>query len=171
MNFDFSEDQKLMQSEVHKFLREQCPTTEVRKVLDVPARHYHEDLWNRIVALGWTATAIPEEFGGLGLGYLELCVIAEEMGRQPGAVRVLLNRALVRLGRLMDRDRGRPALAANMPQANRDVIGPLLDQLLSRQGHIVVRVDPGGERYRALILDDADESMRVKAVHGPYRSR
>merc|ERR1711965_1064587 len=31
--------------------------------------------------MGFTATAIPEEYGGLGLGYLELCVIAEELGR------------------------------------------------------------------------------------------
>jgi metallo-beta-lactamase superfamily protein len=62
-------------------------------------------------------------------------------------------------------------LATNMPQANRDVIGPLLDELLSRQGHIVIRVEPGGSRYRALILEDADESMQVKAVHGPYSSR
>ncbi|GIS51714.1 MAG: hypothetical protein Ct9H90mP27_2050 [Gammaproteobacteria bacterium] len=31
--------------------------------------------------MGWTATVIPEEFGGLGLSYLELSVIAEELGR------------------------------------------------------------------------------------------
>src|SRR6202012_5564456 len=31
--------------------------------------------------LGWLGTAIPENYGGLGLGYLELCVIAEELGR------------------------------------------------------------------------------------------
>jgi alkylation response protein AidB-like acyl-CoA dehydrogenase len=31
--------------------------------------------------MGWTGTAIPEEYGGLGLGMLELCVIAEELGR------------------------------------------------------------------------------------------
>ena len=34
-----------------------------------------------ISELGWTGTAIPEEYGGLGLGMLELCVIAEELGR------------------------------------------------------------------------------------------
>ena len=62
-------------------------------------------------------------------------------------------------------------LATDMPQANRDVIGPLLDQLLSAQGHIVIRVEPGGGSYRALILEDSDESMRVRAVHGPFQSR
>ena len=36
---------------------------------------------SQLVEMGWTATTIPEEFDGLGLGYLELCVIAEELGR------------------------------------------------------------------------------------------
>ncbi len=65
----------------------------------------------------------------------------------------------------------RDVLATNMTTANKNVIGPLLDQLMSDQGHIVVRVAPGGASYRVIILDDSDESMRVKAVHGPYQSR
>ncbi|MGJ4729997.1 ComEC/Rec2 family competence protein [Luteimonas sp. SDU101] len=39
------------------------------------------------------------------------------------------------------------------------------------QGHVVVRVAPGGESYRVFMLDDRDESMRVTSVHGPYVSR
>ncbi|MGY1410974.1 ComEC/Rec2 family competence protein [Luteimonas sp. A611] len=39
------------------------------------------------------------------------------------------------------------------------------------QGHVVVRVAPGGDAYRVFMLDDRDESMRVKSVHGPYASR
>lgn len=65
----------------------------------------------------------------------------------------------------------RDVLATNMSQANKDVIGPLLDRLLSDQGHIVIRVEPGGGEYRAIILEDSDESMQVKAVFGPYASR
>ena len=65
----------------------------------------------------------------------------------------------------------RDVLATNMPVANRQVIGPLLDELLSSRGHIVVRVAPGGGEYRVFILEDEDESMRVKAAHGPYESR
>jgi beta-lactamase superfamily II metal-dependent hydrolase len=65
----------------------------------------------------------------------------------------------------------RDVLATNMSRANKDVIGALLDRLASDQGHIVVRVEPGGGEYRAIILEDADESMRVKTVLGPYQSR
>jgi beta-lactamase superfamily II metal-dependent hydrolase len=65
----------------------------------------------------------------------------------------------------------RDVLATNMSPANRAVIGTMLDQLRASRGHIVIRVDRGGETYRAFVLDDADESLRVTAVHGPYRSR
>lgn len=65
----------------------------------------------------------------------------------------------------------RDVLATNQAEANRHVIGPMLDRLLSARGHIVIRVDPGGATYRAIVLEDADESMRVTAVHGPFRSR
>jgi hypothetical protein len=65
----------------------------------------------------------------------------------------------------------RDVLATNVSAANRIVIGPLLDRVASAHGHIVIRVSPGGASYRAIILEDADESMRVTAVLGPYQSR
>jgi len=68
MNFDFSDDQKMLRDQARKFLSEKCTTKTVRKVFESEAGLDR-------------GTAIPEEFGGLGLGYLELCVIAEELGR------------------------------------------------------------------------------------------
>jgi beta-lactamase superfamily II metal-dependent hydrolase len=65
----------------------------------------------------------------------------------------------------------RDVFATNMLESNKLVIGPLLDRLLGSQGHIVVRVAPGGGSYQVIILDDAAESYVVKAVHGPYESR
>jgi beta-lactamase superfamily II metal-dependent hydrolase len=65
----------------------------------------------------------------------------------------------------------RDVFATNMLEPNYLVIGPLLNKLKSAQGHIVVRVDPGGETFRVIILDDSTESYRVKSVHGPYSSR
>lgn len=65
----------------------------------------------------------------------------------------------------------RDVFATNMLDANRLVIGPLLDRLKSTQGHILVRVDPGGDSFRVIILDDSSETYLVKAVHGPYISR
>ena len=81
MNFDFSDDQKFLKGEARKFLDANCPTTRVRKVLDDDAKAYDADLWKAVAEQGWLGAAIPEDFGGLGLGHLELCVIAEELGR------------------------------------------------------------------------------------------
>ncbi|WP_309089406.1 acyl-CoA dehydrogenase family protein [Phenylobacterium sp.] len=81
MNFDFSDDQKFLKSEARKFLDANCPTSRVRKVLDDDTKAYDEALWKQVAEQGWLGAAIPEEFGGLGLGHVELCAIAEELGR------------------------------------------------------------------------------------------
>ena len=81
MNFDFSDDQKLLKEQARKFLTDKCSRKLVRSVLDNNNNQYSKELWHEVVNMGWTATAIPEKYGGLGLGMLELCVIAEELGR------------------------------------------------------------------------------------------
>jgi alkylation response protein AidB-like acyl-CoA dehydrogenase len=81
MNFDFSDDQKYLKSEARRFLDAHCTMATVRGVLDNDARSYDQDLWKAVAGQGWLGTAIPEEFEGLGLGRMELCVIAEELGR------------------------------------------------------------------------------------------
>jgi alkylation response protein AidB-like acyl-CoA dehydrogenase len=80
MNFEFSEEQNLLREQAQGFLAAKSPLTAVRKILD-GADSYDRSLWKGIVELGWPATTIPEQYGGLGLGHLELCVIAEELGR------------------------------------------------------------------------------------------
>ena len=81
MNFDFSDDQKLLRDQARKFLTDKCDRSAVRIVLEDNSNYYSSDLWKSISEMGWTGTAIPEEYGGLGLGMLELCIIAEELGR------------------------------------------------------------------------------------------
>ncbi|MFY0729700.1 acyl-CoA dehydrogenase family protein [Pseudomonas sp. NFX15] len=77
MNFDFSDEQEEIRRQAQRFLTENRGAR--RAVLDGELTH-DAKLWGAIVEMGWTATAIAEEFGGLGLGYLELCVLAEEFG-------------------------------------------------------------------------------------------
>src|SRR3981081_318032 len=80
MNFDFSDEQKQLRDEARKFLAEECPPKAVRVVLD-GKEPYDRDLWKGLAEMGFLGVAIPEAFGGAGAGHLELCVIAEEMGR------------------------------------------------------------------------------------------
>ncbi|WP_084419259.1 acyl-CoA dehydrogenase family protein [Henriciella litoralis] len=80
MNLDFSEEQKQLKEQVGRFLAENCPPAAVRAVLE-GEQHHDAKLYKGIADLGLLGAAIPEEYGGVGLGQLELCVIAEELGR------------------------------------------------------------------------------------------
>lgn len=61
----------------------------------------------------------------------------------------------------------RDVFTTNLMEETR-VISGRTDQLKSQQGHIVIRVNPGGENFMIYILDDSGESFRIKAIHGPY---
>jgi alkylation response protein AidB-like acyl-CoA dehydrogenase len=80
MNFDFSDEQKQLRDTARKFLAEKCPPKAVRAVIDGKAP-YDRELWKGLAEMGFLGVAIPEAYGGSGAGHLELCVIAEEMGR------------------------------------------------------------------------------------------
>ena len=80
MNFDFSPDQKSLRDQARKFLAEHASSTRVRRVLDTDTP-YDAELWKGMAEMGWMGTAIPEAHGGAGFGHLELCVLAEELGR------------------------------------------------------------------------------------------
>jgi alkylation response protein AidB-like acyl-CoA dehydrogenase len=81
VNFDFSDDQKMLRDQARKFLDEKSSRKVVRGVLNDAAKSHDTALWKGVAEQGWLGVAIPEEFGGLGLGGLELCVLAEEIGR------------------------------------------------------------------------------------------
>jgi|TARA_B100000315_G_scaffold204702_1_gene198158 alkylation response protein AidB-like acyl-CoA dehydrogenase len=80
MNFEFSSEQNLLRDQAKSFLADKSPLRVARQVLD-GATSYDAELWRSITSMGWTATTIPEKYHGLGLSQLELCVIAEELGR------------------------------------------------------------------------------------------
>lgn len=80
MNFDFSDDQKLLRQTAREFLTAHAPLSMCRAVLESDSS-YSDSLWKEVAELGWLGTAIPETYGGAGFGRLELAVIAEEIGR------------------------------------------------------------------------------------------
>jgi len=80
MDFEFSDDQKQLGAEAHRFLQAKCPPAAVRAVLEGP-QAYDAALWKGLGEMGFLGIVVPEQYGGLGLGYLELCVVAEELGR------------------------------------------------------------------------------------------
>src|ERR1700758_3083177 len=123
MNFDFSDEQKQLRDEARKFLAEKCPPKAVRAVLDGKAP-LDKRLWKGLAEMGFLGVAIPESYGGTGAGHLELCVIAEEMGRALAPVPFsstvyLAAEALLLAGTEAQKQKWLPAIARG------DAIGPL----------------------------------------------
>jgi alkylation response protein AidB-like acyl-CoA dehydrogenase len=79
MNFDFSEEQRLLQRTARDFLAERSPLSACRRAVESSA--HDPELWRAAAEMGWQGAVIPEEHGGAGFGYLELALIAEEIGR------------------------------------------------------------------------------------------
>lgn len=115
MNFDFSPEQVQLQNEARRFLQDRCPISAVRAVLEGQAS-FDRALWRGLAGMGFLGAAVPEAYGGLGLGYLELCVIAEELGRALAPVPVsssvyLATEFLLAAGEEAQRARWLPKLA------------------------------------------------------------
>lgn len=80
MNFGFSEEQNLLREQVRRFLADRAPLSEVRGWMR-SKDGYSRDLWGEMAELGWIGLIVPEEYGGIGLSFLDLAVVLEEMGR------------------------------------------------------------------------------------------
>ena len=80
MNLEFSDDQKFVQTTAREFLTANATLQVDRAVFESDAS-YDESLWKKVAEMGWLGTTVPEAYGGTGLGYLELVLLAQEMGR------------------------------------------------------------------------------------------
>ncbi|MCP4037171.1 MAG: acyl-CoA/acyl-ACP dehydrogenase [bacterium] len=80
MDFAFNEEQEELREMASAFLEESSGSEQIRKAMESELG-YEPDVWNQIGAeLGWTSVHIPEEYGGLGLSYVELVALQEKMG-------------------------------------------------------------------------------------------
>ena len=78
MELEFTSDQEELRDSVRSFLEKECSTEVVRAAVE---QGQAEQLWASMVALDWPGLAVPEEFGGIGLTFVETAVVAEELGR------------------------------------------------------------------------------------------
>jgi len=81
MNFDFSPEQQQFRDQIRRFFQRTDGLEQGRSLLEKKSEHYSTTIWQGLAGLGVQAAAIPESFSGLGMGALELCVAAEEIGR------------------------------------------------------------------------------------------
>ena len=69
----------MLRNSAREFLEAECPTSYVRD-MELDERGYSHDMWNAMAEMGWLGLPFPEEYGGEGLGFVELAVLLEEMG-------------------------------------------------------------------------------------------
>jgi alkylation response protein AidB-like acyl-CoA dehydrogenase len=80
MQFGLSESQEFLKDSARKFFAGECPIAEVRRLMDT-ATAYDAALWLKIVEQGYTGIIFSEEYGGVGLGKVEMILLMEEAGR------------------------------------------------------------------------------------------
>jgi alkylation response protein AidB-like acyl-CoA dehydrogenase len=80
MDFELSDDQRLLKENARNVLTAEWPTTKVRQLMEHPTG-VDEHLWQQMAALGWLGLRIPEAYGGSGLSMTDLVPLAEEFGR------------------------------------------------------------------------------------------
>jgi alkylation response protein AidB-like acyl-CoA dehydrogenase len=80
LHFAFTDEQEALREQARAFLAEHASSEAVRRAM-ASESGYEPETWKRIAGeLGWTGVAIPEAFGGAGLGPVELLALLEPMG-------------------------------------------------------------------------------------------
>jgi len=80
MNLDLTEEQEMLRTMAKDFLIKECPKTLVRE-LEENEKGYSPELWGKMADLGWMGLVLPEEYGGMGMDYMDLIILLQEMGR------------------------------------------------------------------------------------------
>lgn len=80
MEFGLSESQQFLKDSARKFFAGECPSAEMRRLMETDTA-YDAGLWSKLAEQGYTGIIFPEEYGGVGLGKVELMLLMEEAGR------------------------------------------------------------------------------------------
>jgi alkylation response protein AidB-like acyl-CoA dehydrogenase len=114
MQFGLSESQEILRDSARKFFAGECPMAEVRRLIETDTA-YDAKLWSKMAEQGYTGFIYPEEYGGAGLGIVELILWMEESGRAllPGPFFT----TVVQAGSLLD--------AAGSPDQKKKYLGPI----------------------------------------------
>jgi alkylation response protein AidB-like acyl-CoA dehydrogenase len=119
MDFDLTQDQKDIKNVAHELLAARSPFAKVREAAD--SGSYDPDLWSELVGLGWPAIAVAEQYGGQGLGAVELSVLLEELGYACAATPLLSSATAAAViqatGSDAQRERWLPSLASGQGTA------------------------------------------------------
>ena len=80
MQFGLTESQEFLKNSARQFFAGECPSAEMRRLIETDTA-YDATLWSKLAEQGYTGIIFPEEYGGVGLGKVELMLLMEEAGR------------------------------------------------------------------------------------------
>jgi len=82
MSLALNEEQLLLKDSAEGFFRKKAPVRALRQLRDErDPDGFSRDLWREMVEMGWAGTFLPEQYGGLDCGFVELGVVMEAAGR------------------------------------------------------------------------------------------
>lgn len=173
MNLEFSEDQKFIQQNAREYLTQNATLDVCRRVLESD-EPYAQDIWKGVAEMGWLGTAVPEEYGGTGLGHLELVLIAQEVGRSLAPIPFsssvyLATEALVEYGSDEQKKRWLPELCSGERIGTFAAIEKLGDPELDEVDALVSDGKLSGEKVPVLDGDVANVAI-VLAKDGDRHS-
>jgi len=146
MNFDFTEDQHEIKRTARELLAKRSGVEQIREAAEGEA--YDESLFTELRELGWTGIAIDEQYGGAGLGVVELMILCEELGYSLAASPFLANA----LGGLMIEHAGSDEQRAKW-----------LPGIASGEATATVAFASGGT---AEVVPDADSAAVIVLIEG-----
>ena len=80
MDMQFTEEQEMLRKFARSFMEDNITSEHVRE-METGEKGYSPDYWQQMAELGWMGLVFPEEYGGQGMGFFELAILFEEMGR------------------------------------------------------------------------------------------
>jgi alkylation response protein AidB-like acyl-CoA dehydrogenase len=115
MYFDLTDEQQAIRSTAHDFLASRFKSERLREIA-ASESGFDESGWKEMAELGWAGLALPEEWGGQGLGTVDLAVLFEELGHvcapSPLLSNTIVGLALAAAGSDAQKDRWLAPLAA-----------------------------------------------------------
>jgi alkylation response protein AidB-like acyl-CoA dehydrogenase len=167
VNFGLSDEQKILEASLRRYLAESVPTTRVREIVDTESGH-DAKVWRDLAELGALGVLVPEAHGGSGLSVLDAALVAESLGWAATPVPYLATTVLAPTALAA----ASPALQSKwLPRiATGDIVlGAALTEAIARRGDAGLRVERDRLHGTALFALDASVAGAFLVALGPDR--
>jgi len=169
MSFAFTDEQAMLHDAAAR-LAEEAGSSRAVRAAGADDAGYDPAVWRRMVDMGWSAITVPETQGGLGLGQVELAIVAAACGRvllpSPLIATSLAARAILLAGNVAQHERWLAAIASGEMTATVVLTGP---EGRHRAADVAAVLRPDGDFYRldgaaGFVLDGHGASLLVVAA-------